>query len=562
MRAVVDGKGELPDSVLSVVEARLGALEPDARRVLRAASVFGQFFWPGGVAAVLGDTDEEAASGWIAALTQREIVSPRAHSRFDAEPELTFRHALVRDTVYSMLTPEDRAVAHRAAASWLEARGEGEAAVLAAHLEAAGDRERAAQRYLRAASQMLGGGEVDASAELVAHGLACARTPETRAELLLLEADGHRWSGNIGSSARAADDAMQLSAPESEVHMKALGISLLAHLKLGHDERRRELLAEAMARLEQCEPSVAACRLAAAAGTGALFAGEVTLATRIDQLVDRLVGEDTVDAAAHSQLHVFRAFLSDARGELEAQIHHFDAAASYCEQAGNERQTLLHRTNGAFARTLVGDYEEAARRLFDVLDVAAQRRVQFVVDTARCDLGATLLPLGRVEQARDQAARAAEGFKRSGDHRMEAASRAYLARALFELGQAAHAFTEIHAARALAQHARQIEPFILAALAEMELRAGDADAAIAHATEAQKTLRETRSDGAHETLVAVTLARALVAAHRGPEADAAFAEAHRRLRERLDLIRDARLRDCFMRIEENAAVLAWAARSR
>src|SRR6185369_9274407 len=83
VRAVAEGKdAQLPDSVLSVVEARLEALEPDARRVLRAASIFGHFFWPAGVAAVLGD-DDERASAWVGALARREIVSPRAQSRFD-----------------------------------------------------------------------------------------------------------------------------------------------------------------------------------------------------------------------------------------------------------------------------------------------------------------------------------------------------------------------------------------------------------------------------------------------------------------------------------------------
>ena len=39
----------LPETVLTMVQARLEALEPEARRVLRAASVFGQTFWRGGV---------------------------------------------------------------------------------------------------------------------------------------------------------------------------------------------------------------------------------------------------------------------------------------------------------------------------------------------------------------------------------------------------------------------------------------------------------------------------------------------------------------------------------
>src|SRR5262249_31031902 len=46
----------LPETVLTMVQARLEALEPEARRVLRAASVFGQTFWRGSVVALLNGT--------------------------------------------------------------------------------------------------------------------------------------------------------------------------------------------------------------------------------------------------------------------------------------------------------------------------------------------------------------------------------------------------------------------------------------------------------------------------------------------------------------------------
>ena len=50
IRAVAEGKGDaLPETVLAMVQAASSALEVDARRVLRAASVFGQAFWRGGV---------------------------------------------------------------------------------------------------------------------------------------------------------------------------------------------------------------------------------------------------------------------------------------------------------------------------------------------------------------------------------------------------------------------------------------------------------------------------------------------------------------------------------
>jgi tetratricopeptide (TPR) repeat protein len=561
VRAVAEGKGaELPESVLSVVEARLEALEPDARRVLRAASVFGQFFWPAGVAAVLGD-DDERASAWVGALARREIVSARSQSRFDDEPEYTFRHVLVRDTAYSMLTPEDRSLAHRAAASWLEARGEGEAAVLAAHLEAGGDPGRAAAYYMRAATQMLGGGELASARDLVSRGLACGPGDDTRAQLLMLDVEAHRWLGDIERSARAAEEAMLYAKEGSETYTRALAMALLSHLKLGNVDRHRELLKIAMPFLALAKTTNAACRLASAAGTGALFSGDLATAEDIEPIVSRLVKGD-IDLAARAQLHVYRAFLSDARGDLEAQIQHFDAAATCLEQAGDARHALLHRTNAAFARTLVGDYEDSAKRLFAVLPDAEARGLRFIVDTAHTDLAGTLERLGRYEEAEAHALAAIEGFQREGDQRMEGASRGYHALALFKLGKTAHAFTEIHAALGLARVARQILPYMLAALANMELGVGRADAALEHAKEALDVLLETRSDGAHEVYIRVAFARALGASGRADEAKAALAEAYEQVRHRLELIRDERHRASFERIEENAAVLAWAARER
>src|SRR5262249_17218979 len=53
--AVVGGTSEaLPDTVLGMVQARLDAIGPEAKRALRGASVFGATFWGGGLSVVLG----------------------------------------------------------------------------------------------------------------------------------------------------------------------------------------------------------------------------------------------------------------------------------------------------------------------------------------------------------------------------------------------------------------------------------------------------------------------------------------------------------------------------
>src|SRR5262249_850945 len=55
IRASAGGKSEdLPETVLAMVEARLGSLSAEERRVLRAASVFGQVFYRGALGPLLG----------------------------------------------------------------------------------------------------------------------------------------------------------------------------------------------------------------------------------------------------------------------------------------------------------------------------------------------------------------------------------------------------------------------------------------------------------------------------------------------------------------------------
>jgi hypothetical protein len=120
IRAVAEGRGDaLPETILAMAEARLDALDPESRRVLRAASVFGEVFWKGGVAEVLGGADPAALGQKLAELTRGELIERHGDSRFPNEEEFAFRHVLVRDAAYAMLPDEDRELGHALAAAWL-----------------------------------------------------------------------------------------------------------------------------------------------------------------------------------------------------------------------------------------------------------------------------------------------------------------------------------------------------------------------------------------------------------------------------------------------------------
>src|SRR5262249_10828164 len=148
-----------PETVLAMAQARIEAMDPDDRRLLRAASIFGPVFWVRGVMALLGH-DASSASNVVTRLddlVRREILVRRTESRFAGETEVLFRHALVREGAYAMLTERDAGLGHALAASWLEEAGETDPTTLAEHYERGGDRARAIRAYQRAAQQALEG---------------------------------------------------------------------------------------------------------------------------------------------------------------------------------------------------------------------------------------------------------------------------------------------------------------------------------------------------------------------------------------------------------------------
>jgi len=188
IRAAAQGAQALPETVVAMVQARLSGLEPDARRVLRAASVYGEVFWHGAVVALLGDMHGKQVTDWLSRLCANEVLVRRQDSRFPGEQELAFRHALLREGAYAMLTESDRSLGHRLAGHWLEQHGERDALSLAEHFERGEERGRAAHHYLRAADHASDADDAGAILSCAERGLGCGAGGELRATLLSLKA--------------------------------------------------------------------------------------------------------------------------------------------------------------------------------------------------------------------------------------------------------------------------------------------------------------------------------------------------------------------------------------
>ena len=208
VRAVAEGRGgSLPETVLAMVSDRLQSLDPEARRILRAAGIFGETFWEQGVLSLLGDTTETswtACAEQLTALVRHELVVVAPTSQFAGDVEYRFRHSLVRDAAYAALTDPDRVVGHRIAGEWLVAAGCADPRVLAEHFERGGVPTRAAGYYLRAAQQALLGGDVSSVLDLCSRARSC--DPVSGApELARLEAEAHFRQGDFAGAEASAE---------------------------------------------------------------------------------------------------------------------------------------------------------------------------------------------------------------------------------------------------------------------------------------------------------------------------------------------------------------------
>src|SRR5246500_3823520 len=140
------GEVSVPATLQATIAARIDRLDPKAKRTLSAAAVIGSQFSRDlletlGVDPVLED------------LVGGEFI---AQIRFTRQSEYVFHHPLVRTVAYEAQLKSDRAELHRRVALATEsgdpAAAEENAALIAEHLEAAGDLHAAYQWHMRAAT--------------------------------------------------------------------------------------------------------------------------------------------------------------------------------------------------------------------------------------------------------------------------------------------------------------------------------------------------------------------------------------------------------------------------
>jgi eukaryotic-like serine/threonine-protein kinase len=560
LRAVAtDPHATLPETVVGMVQARLDALGEDPRRVLRAASIFGQSFTRSGVGALLSDRDRQILPMCLDVLVTREVVFPKESG---AGEDYVFRHALLRDAAYAMLTEGDRGLGHLLAAEYLEKSPERDAIVLVEHFERGGDKARAAVWCRDAAAQALEGNDLPGAIARANRGAELGATGDMLSRLRRIEAQAHFWRGEYALAEASATAAVQSSDSGSALWFEALGELCTALGQQGKytDVSRWAGVASSVASAttvpDEARGAQLGCLIRAA---GYLLPGGRYEAT--DAILARVSAETngfaTLDPASAAKVHAVRAARVLHSGDQPAAIALYESSIQAATAAGDARTVSEMHGNLAATWADLGQLDQAEIGLRQALADAERLDLTYIRVIALLNLGSVLTFSGRLDEARRATTTALEFGRKQGDQRIEGAASLYLSTIAF-LGGELHE-SEHRARMASEILATPLQPAALAALARAVLAQGRAKEALQHARMANELLATIGHVEDYESLVRLVLAEALAAVGEVEPARAALRAAHQRLLARAAQIANPDWRESFLtRLLDNARTMRLA----
>lgn len=543
---------DVPESALAIVQARLETLPEVSRRVLRAASVFGNKFWSAGVSELLGGPEStQWSDSTLDHLEHAELIVRRPDSGLSGHREWTFRHALTRDAAYATLLDADRVIGHRLAAEWLERIGVHDALMIAEHFERGGERLRAAAHLQRAAEQALSANDFPAVIALAERALASGVAGATRASLQMLQADAHAWRGQNAAMAEKALEARAGFVPGSSGWFRATGSAGFALGRSGELDRAEQLGREALTEepgdeLAEIERGRALTRISL----------NLILAHR-DLAPELLVAADEVgkahpnDGEVQARVHGAHALAASVRNDVGGYLEHTRLVLAARERFGDVRNALFQLSNLGDGLVRVGAHQEAEALLRRAVEQAGRLGLAPNAAVARHNLARALARQGRLEAALEVALEARQAFEKQGDPRLSALANAGVADVCSGLGRHADALEAAERGIALAGDYPTAAASARAALVRALLDAQEIARADEQARAVARVLDELGELEEDDARARLACAEAFRAAGALDLARGMLGEALRRLDTLAATLTDPDLRERFSAMEEN-----------
>jgi serine/threonine protein kinase/tetratricopeptide (TPR) repeat protein len=562
VRSAAEGKlSETPETVLGMVQARLDALDLEARRLLRAAGIFGEVFWQAGVEALLGgNCGAFQLSEWLDELCRQELIVARSSSRLPGQQEFKFRHALVQDAVYQMLTADDRTLGHRLAAEWLSSAGESDPLVLAEHFVRGGDSERACFWYQRAAEQALEGNDLAAVLACAERAIRAGARGEQLGSLRALQSQAAYWKSEYQSAKEYGDAAIETLQEGTAGWFRAVGSNIVSSARTGDLPGFDRLFARVLSARAESEADAARLICLCRGTFQLIFRGEFAKAdaalVRIAELA-RTTAD--LDALTRAQVHHVQGVRAAHVGDVATFLRHLESAVAAFEIAGDTRNVSLERTTVAWCFAELGQIERAYEHCSRSLEFCQRIGAQQAITYAKVNLGFIhSYRAGCLAAARGLLGEAIAECQAVGNLRLEGWARAHLAGVEHYAGDLAAELEQAELASERLLASPGLQAWALATHARALLRHGRPEQALPRVERAIVLLNELGGLLQGESLPPLVSIETRLALGQREEARKAALDAKLRLLRRAERL-GAPFRESFRALPDNARTFSLAA---
>jgi len=496
---------------------------------------------------------------WMDRLVDLEFFQARGQRAEDVAlgSSHSFRHELVREAAYAMLTDDDRALGHRLAAEWMQDARPEEALSIAEHFRRGMQPRRAALWYRRAAEQALEGHDNSGVLQRVELGVESGAEGELLGALRLAEADAANSIGDRERAARAGEQAARLFPRTTPSHYRAIEETVVANLALG----RMDLVAAWFERLLATEPAPevfpqhVGC-MAILAMLGRRWWAGPRLVTPLVQAVARYASNvEGFPPEMAARVASLLAVSAEDEGDMRAAITQRRRSVQCSDKAGDRWRASLGRAGLAVRLGDLGDFAGAEEVLGPALADTSSTSNDMVAGLVRAALVRTLvetrLDEARVLAAASLAAPSPFGFDGAGFFWLALAKSALL------VGDFEEAERHARAALLAFESAPDARPVALGWLSRVCAAQSRHEEAVEYASRGLSSLRPTDGVDRGEALVRLAYLEALAAAGERSRALEALMEARERLLHRAARINDDSWRRSFLeQVPENAATMA------
>ena len=389
----------------ATIAARIDRLPPEAKRTLNAAAVIGSRFG-------LDLLTELGVEPVVADLVAAQFID---QVKFTRQPEFVFHHPLIRAVAYEAQLKSDRADLHRRVAAAIEQRGHdsvGEnAALIAEHLEAAGDLRAAYAWHMRAAAWS-GHRDITAArgswerARQIADAL-----PDDDPDRLSMRIAArallcaHAYRVHVDISGGLFEELRELCAVAGDKRSLAIGMAGLVevHMRYGRVLEASLLASETMALVESIGDPTLTIRLSMFSIAVKLHTGQIAEALRWSQtVIDLADGEPAKAVNGNSvidwPLMVALAHALATRGTARCALgdsgwrSDLDQALAKARSIGPlPRAGVTSYYGQAIASGVLVADDAALRDIEDALRIAERSSEDLTLGFARCTLGGALV---------------------------------------------------------------------------------------------------------------------------------------------------------------------------